>query len=128
MILPASQAGQFDPLFEAGLLADIEAKRLTAVSHIQNETVTRGPKLSGWFKGSVFPFVGSPGSFLPEEGLPFYPQLGDEAVDAVVRGATIAETVGVCSNAPHANRLAHGWSEQAADGWTDVVILEASRL
>ena len=35
---------------------------------------------------------------------------------------------GVYSNAAHANRLAHGWSTQAADGWTDVIAEEASRL
>lgn len=128
MILPASHAGEFDALFTEQLEADLRAKRLEAVSYIQAETVSRGPKLSGWFRGSVHPWAGDPGDWAPERDLPFYPEKGDFEVDAVVADAPLYEPAGVAAHTPHSNRLAHGWSAQAADGWTDVIVLEAAAL
>lgn len=126
-----STANDYDQL-GAAVAAEIEAairgKVLAQLSYLQQETVTRGPKLSGWFRGSVFPWNGAPGDFLPEEGLPFYPEQGDFEVDAVMEQFELGTDVGIASNAPHANRLAHGWSAQAADGWTDVVAMEAAAL
>ncbi len=120
-----------DELADAAV-ADLEelvtGKMRDALTYIQAETVARGPKLSGWFRGSVTPYCGEISSFKPERGLPFYPEQGDDAVDQAFSQFLFGDEVGVVSNADHANRLAHGWSTQAADGWTDVIAIEASNL
>jgi len=60
--------------------------------------------------------------------LPFYPPLGDDAWDAVLEEWTLGREVGFVDQVPYSEKLAHGYSPQAAEGWVEVITEEANQL
>lgn len=84
------------------------------------------PVDKGRFRGSLYPWMGEPGTWQPPEVAAMaYPVAGDPEVDRVVAGWIPGQPIGLASNVPYANRLAHGWSKQAPPGWIETEIAGA---
>lgn len=96
-----------------------------ALRATQRNLTARGPKRTGRFRGSVIPYRGAPTEPPPPEDQAFFPIRGDNEVDALMQGWEPGEEVGTASELDYSNRLAHGYSKQAPDGWVDVAVMDA---
>lgn len=96
---------------------------------IQNEHTDQAPVQSGRYRSELQFYRNS----MPEDELygkdkPFYPPPGHDQIDAVMDTWQVGEEVGFVDNAPYAERIAEGWSDQAAAGWLDTITADAVAL
>lgn len=111
---------------EGALREEVEGTVLFLKNRVQEDS----PVDSGWFRSEWRTFLGEapdePRTPRSEGDQPFYPMEGDdEALRALAPWAPGLDA-GLYDNAPHAARLADGWSQQAEAGWLDTIQQEAA--
>lgn len=84
----------------------------------------RTPVRSGRARSSVHPYRGNPDAEFPGPDQTFYPIVGDDVVDNVMRGFELSNEVGLVTNLPYFPRLADGWSKQQPSGWVETIVEE----
>lgn len=109
------------PMTDA-IAEDIRVQMTGVVKSVTHALEAAGPRLTGRFNASWFPFVGRPLDRYPEPG-ETTPIAGDPEIEATVKRWQPGESLGTASALLYTRRLAfHGWSKKVSKGWMKVAL------